>query len=374
MNIGFDAKRLFHNRTGLGNYSRATVHLLAENYPQNEYFLYTPKPATKIDVGYFNEADNIHIRMPGAGSFRPFWRSMRMVNAFKDDKIDLYHGLSYELPIGITATGTAAVVTIHDLIFLRFPQYYKTIDRKIYTWKSRYACKNANRIIAISQKTKADIIDFFGTDESKIDVIYQGCDSDFYTIKSALEKEQIRRKYQLPGEFLLSVGTIEERKNLELLIKAMPLLSVEVKLVVVGKPTSYLQKIKKLIAASNLQNQVIFLHDVVFAELPLLYQMASAFIYPSRYEGFGIPVLEALNSGTPVIAATGSCLEEAGGPHSLYVHPDDEKALAKSIARVLTDENKRTLMIEKGLEYARRFRDKEIAENIMNCYQKTRLK
>lgn len=374
MNIGFDAKRLFHNRTGLGNYSRATVKLMAENYPQNQYYLYTPKPATQIDVRYFNEAENIHTRMPEAGSFRPFWRSMNMVKAFGLDRLDLYHGLSYELPIGVKATGTAAVVTIHDLIFLRFPQYYKAIDRKIYTWKSRYACKTADRIIAISQKTKADIIHYFGTDESKIDVIYQGCDAGFYTVKTASEKAHIKSKYQLPDEFLLSVGTIEERKNLALLIKALPLLSSNIKLVVVGKPTAYLQKINRLIATSNLQNRVIFLHDVAFDELPALYQMASVFVYPSRYEGFGIPVLEALNSQTPVIAATGSCLEEAGGPHSLYVHPDDEKALAKTIDQVLSDENQRNLMVEKGIEYAGRFRDKGIAQAIMACYQKTGVK
>ena len=242
------------------------------------------------------------------------------------------------------------------------------MDRFIYKLKSKYACINADRIIAISEQTKKDIIDLYHINPNKIDVIYQSCDDSFKTLLSTEEKEKIREKYQLPDKYLLNLGTIEYRKNLLLIIKALPNVAETYPLVVIGKETSYIKLIKKEITNLGLENRVIFLKDIPFSDLPSIYQMASIFIYPSTYEGFGIPIIEALYSNMPVIAATGSCLEEAGGPNSIYVEPNNEDALASSINQVLEDEDLQQLMKSKGIDFVQRFNNDMISNQLMNCY------
>ncbi|RZK34087.1 MAG: glycosyltransferase family 1 protein [Pedobacter sp.] len=264
-----------------------------------------------------------------------------------------------------------SIVTIHDLIFLRKPQYYKFIDRLIYKFKSKYACTNADRIIAISEKTKEDIVELYNINPSKIDVIYQSCDDSFKTLSSTAKKEKIKEKYKLPDKFILNVGTIEARKNLLLVIKSLPKIDNEFKLVVVGRETAYTALVKKEIANLDLKHRVIFLKNVPFTDLPLIYQLADLFVLPSYYEGFGIPIIEALYSNIPVVAATGSCLEEAGGPKSIYVSPDDENSLANAINKVLTDKELQETMKQKGLEYVQKFNNEIVNPQLMDCYLKT---
>jgi glycosyltransferase involved in cell wall biosynthesis len=243
------------------------------------------------------------------------------------------------------------------------------MSRTIYGVKVRYACRVADRIIAISERTKADLVELLNIPADKITVIYQGCDDSFKAVAADSHKISILEKYNLPSEFILSVGTIEKRKNLLQLIQAMPGLNGRIKLVVIGRETDYAGQVKQAITDLNLMEEVIFLKAVPFADLPVIYQLAKVFVYPSRYEGFGIPVLEALCSGTPVIAATGSCLEEAGGPDSFYVDPDDANALAAKLNLVLGDERLRQKMIDRGKEYSANFEDKKLMNQVMSVYQ-----
>jgi glycosyltransferase involved in cell wall biosynthesis len=241
----------------------------------------------------------------------------------------------------------------------------------IYSTKLRYACKTADRIVAISQQTKNDLVSLLKVDPTKIEVIYQGCNQAFGVKQTEEKKASVKQKYQLPDQYILTVGTIEERKNLLLMVKALPAVHNDIPLVVVGKPTHYLEQVKSFVNTNGLGSRVIFLHQVTFADLPAVYQMADVFVYPSRYEGFGIPVLEALNSGVPVVAAKGSCLEEAGGKGSLYVSPDDHQALAESINLILANDALKQRMIDEGLEHANNFEDKKLADQLMNLYQAT---
>src|SRR5581483_8496685 len=173
MRIGYDAKRAFLNRTGLGNYSRWLIQSLALYHPQNHYYLYTPKlkPGNNIDF-----PSVVRTILPKSKLFTSWWRSSGIVQDLLRDKIDLYHGLSHELPAGIGKTGIKSVVTVHDLIFMRFPQYFSWINRVIYGAKLKYACQAADKIIAISDRTKQDIIELIGISPDKIEVVYQGCD------------------------------------------------------------------------------------------------------------------------------------------------------------------------------------------------------
>jgi glycosyltransferase involved in cell wall biosynthesis len=371
MKIGFDGKRAANNLTGLGNYSRSLLGQLAQLFCQNQYFVYTPKIKKKPQITSFFESNNLYLRLPSPNSLKFMWRSFGVKKQLLQDKIELFHGLSQEIPVGLCAEKIKTVVSIHDLIYLRFPQYYKPIDRYIYHKKSEYACKNSDRIVAISERTKKDIMEYYGIPEGKIEVIYQSCDDAFKVLQPAEAKIAVREKYDLPENYLLNVGTIEPRKNLLLLIKALQNINSDFKLVVVGKQQAYARQVKAEIERLKLEDRVIFLEGVPFEDLPLIYQMATVFIYPSLYEGFGIPVIEALFSNIPVIAATGSCLEEAGGPSSIYVSPSDHNELAKQVNRVLADKNLQKSMQTNGLKYAQQFDNRLLAKQMMDCYLNT---
>ena len=370
MKIGYDGKRAANNLTGLGNYSRSLIENLSQQFPKNQYFIYTPKIKEGISKLPLFKQENVKLALP-TGKLGLFWRSFGIKKQLKRDKIDLFHGLSHEIPFGLDKDEIKSMVTIHDLIFLRKPQYYKLIDRNIYEFKSKYACKHADQVIAISERTKQDIIAFYGTDPSKIKVVYQSCDDSFKKLVSATEKEKIRIKYQLPAQYILNVGTIEERKNLLLLIKALPNVDPAYPLVVVGKETSYAALVKAEIEKLGLQNRVIFLKNIPFSDLPAIYQLATLFVYPSHYEGFGIPIIEALYGNVPVIAATGSCLEEAGGPDSIYVSPTNPDELTIAVNRVLEDQNLQETMKQKGIAYVQLFNNDLVGSQLIECYHKT---
>ena len=371
LKIGYDGKRAANNLTGLGNYSRSLIEALAKEFTQNQYFIYTEKIKAAVQELSIFSLQNIFLKFPSKEFSKILWRSFGIKTQLLKDKIDLFHGLSHEIPFGLRNTNIKTIVTIHDLIFLRKPNYYKLIDRIIYKSKSKYACNHADRIIAISEKTKEDIVEFYGIAPEKIDVIYQSCDDSFKKLLSAEEKNRVRIKYQLPDNYILNVGTIEERKNLLLIIKALPNIDAAFKLVVVGKETNYIKLIKNEIVNLNLQNRVTFLKHIPFNDLPAIYQNASLFVYPSFYEGFGIPIIEALYGGVPVVAATGSCLEEAGGKDSIYINPNDSQALAKAANLVLKSEDLQLEMKQKGLKYVEQFNSNLVSKQIMACYLKT---
>lgn len=369
MNIGFDAKRAFFNRSGLGNYSRSTMDVLASNFPENKYYLYTPARNSSL----YTPAENQTVIRPENGIYSAIpsiWRSFGIGNSLKKNKIDVFHGLSNELPISIRSSGAKSVVTIHDLIFLQFPEYYPLIDRKIYEFKFRNACRNAESIIAISEATKSDLMRYFKIEDSKIEVVYQTCNPVFKNIVPEENRETIRGQYNLPQNYILYLGTIEKRKNALTLVKAFLKKDLGVHLVVAGRPTSYLDEIKEYIKDKPLSGKISFQHSIKSEDLPALYQMASVFVYPSVIEGFGIPILEALNSGIPVITSTGSCFSETGGNAAMYCEPYDSENMALIIDKVITNNQLRANMIQEGYIHAARFNEEIVAENIMNVYKK----
>jgi len=218
-------------------------------------------------------------------------------------------------------------------------------------------------------RTKKDIIDFFNIPKDKIHVVYQTCNRIFFDAVHEEQKAAIRAKYELPKDYILIVGTIEERKNLLNLVKAIHNLQIGLHLVVVGKETPYAISVKEHIEKNKIEN-VWFLKKVPTQDLPALFQMASVFVYPSLFEGFGIPVLEALYSKTPVVTSKGSCFTEAGGPHTLYVDPHSPEEIGNAIAKILSDNKLRTTMVEEGYKYAQNFRPEIIAQNLMRVYKK----
>lgn len=372
MKIGFDAKRAAQNRTGLGNYSRFILQILSDYLPKNEYVLYTPDPCRCSLLSSLK--GHFTMRFPQTSfwkKFRSLWRVWGITDELYKDQIELYHGLSNELPLNIRKNRQVrSIVTIHDLIFLRYPSCYPIIDRLIYNYKFKKACQNADRIIAVSECTKRDIVSLYHISADKIDVVYQGCDKQFKSPATKEKKTEVKRKYDLPDRYILYLGSIEKRKNLMLIAKALTHLDESYEVVAVGKHTSYADEVQLFLQKHGLSHRMHMLHGVPFSDLPALYQLATTFVYPSFYEGFGIPLLEALYSGTPAIGAYGSCLEEAGGPCSLYVPPTDDKALAEAIRKTYTDTVLREKMIQEGEKYTTHFDEKTLAEDLWRVYQK----
>lgn len=365
MRIGFDAKRVFHNRSGLGNYSRDIIRMLVHHYPRHEYFLYNPKKG-KID---FDAGHSSRVVFPTAFFHRFFssiWRRKWITHQLKRDGLSLFHGLSNELPSGISQTGIPAVVTIHDLIFYKYPQWYKTADRIIHQQKVKQACNEATQIIAISEQTKKDIIEYLAVDPGKISVIYQGCHPAFKKNYSEEELQAVKNKFNLPDRFVLSVGTIEPRKNLITTVKS--LLHHNLPLILVGKKTAYYNEIEQFIKEHQLEQRVFHLAGINMTELAMVYQLAFVFCYPSIYEGFGIPIIEALYSGTPVISNKEGCFPEAGGEHSFYIDSLDYIAMAGIINQLQKDENQYNAIAEAGKIYALKFNDDVIAKDMMELY------
>jgi glycosyltransferase involved in cell wall biosynthesis len=372
MRIGFDAKRLFNNFTGLGNYSRFLVGALVDHFPTNHYTLYSPKVRPHPDTNAFRVNPKLTVRTPpkwvkGSG-FGSFWRSVNLGNIAFREGTEILHGLSNELPV-TKPNGLKTVVTIHDLIFIRYPELYKRIDVAIYKKKLKRACASADRIIAISEQTARDLQDYMNVSGDRIKVIYQGCNTIFKQSVDSSEKIAIREKYNLPTKYILNVGTLERRKNALLILQALTQLPSEMALVLVGKETSYQKDLDEFIADNGLSPRVHFVNQIDFTDLPAIYQESEVFVYPSRFEGFGIPIIEAVHSGVPVIAASGSCLEEAGGGGGIYIDPDDSESLAEEIKKLLSNSSYKEEKIINARAHVEKFEPAKIAGEVFNLYR-----
>jgi glycosyltransferase involved in cell wall biosynthesis len=386
MRIGYDAKRYYNNKTGLGNYSRTLVHTLAELHPEHEYHLFTPKmdatfvqdlmDTTKVDAkSQHFQVGGIHTHLPnGFGRKLPsLWRSYFIKNDVQKANIQLFHGLSGELPLSISKK-VKTVVTIHDLIHERYPQFYPFFDRKMYSWKFKSACQKADVIVAISEQTKRDIIDFYKIEESKIKVIYQSCHPQFkLSNQSNLGANYFIQKYKLPENYLLYVGTINERKNLMAILRAFAekdALDTSLNLVIVGTGKgSYVKQSIHFLNQSNLGNRVFMLQNLDYEDFPYIYKNALALVYPSFFEGFGIPIIEAMWSGCPVITSEGGCFAEAGGPDTLYVNPHSFQDIGRAIAQLTSDNILRKQMILRGQEYVKKFDTQSIGNQWIELYE-----
>ena len=234
----------------------------------------------------------------------------------------------------------------------------------------RTLCLKAKKIISISENTKIDLIKIFGIDEKKIQVHYQSCDPAFYKLLESNRIYETKEKYKLSRPYILHVGAFEERKNQLNLLKAYAQISEKIAedLVFIGQGKKYKEIIRSQINELKLNDRVHLLDSVGFEDLPSLYQGANVFCFPSLFEGFGIPIIEALFSKTPVITSVGSCFPESAGPNSYYIDPLSINSIAEGLISVLTNQNLRIEMSEKGLEFVQRFHLKETTSHLMKIY------
>ena len=379
MNIGYDGKRAFQNKTGLGNYIRSLMAILTQHYPGNQYTLFAPEKTDLFDVTAFNNVKAVFPETCAGKHFQGWWRRNGMVKAIARAGVDIYHGVSNELPLHIQRTGIKTVVTVHDIIFERFPETYHFDERYVHRWKIKQACKVADAVIAISKQTKEDLINFYGVPENKIFISYQSCNPIFQQPISNDYKAIVKKRYQLPDRYFLFVSSIAPRKNLIAICRAMILLKdkINIPLVVIGNGKNEKEEVKKLMQDNDIAGRLILLNEMAASkesafttagDFPAIYQQALALIYPSVFEGFGAPLLEAMWSGLPVISSNTSSLPEVAGDAALYFSPHDYELLAQQMLSVALNNSVTTVLRSKGFEQAQHFTTQKYADSIMSVY------
>lgn len=303
-------------------------------------------------------------------SVRIAWEQLLQPPAVAGERLDLLHSLSYVQPL---VCPTKSVVTMLDLTFMRMPRSFNRFNRIYLTTMSALSARRCDRIIAISESTRQDVIHFLHVPPEKVEVIYCGVDAPFKPIDDPAILSRFRAERGVPDRFLLYLGTLEPRKNVERLIEAYAKLrrsgGTDHKLVLGGARGWLYDRIFARVRELGLEDEVVFTSYIPYDELPLWYNCADIFIYPSLYEGFGLPPLEAMACGTPVVTSSSSSLPEVVGAAALTVDPLDVSALAAAIARVLNEPSLRERLKADGPRQAARFSWSETAARTLECYR-----
>jgi len=373
LRIGFDAIRAFRNRTGLGNYARGVLRALHQLDPTLDLHLYSPWGPRREYAGLADEL-RAHVHVPAAGlAGRPagsLWREFRAGRAARRDGVQLYHGLTHVMPRDLPGTGIPAVVTFHDLIVEELPTLFRRFDRWSYRRRFRWSARHADAIVAVSHATRQALIDRYHVDPDRISVIPPPRDVRFAASPSAAALDAVRQKYRLPPRYLLSVGTLEARKNQQVLLDALarPGAGASLPLVLVGRDGGRAVMLRRAAQELGIADRVWIETGVDAADLPAVMHGAAVFLYPSLMEGFGMPIVEALSAGVPVVAASGGHLDDAAGPGSWYASPQDPAAWAEAIARLLGDDGAAARLRAAGVAHAATFDPGRVAEALLDLY------
>ncbi len=351
MRIGIDARKL--HDFGIGTYIRNLLRQLARIDRETE-FVVLCRPEDREPLVLLGE--NFRTVAETAGNYS-IVEQIKIPLALKREKVTLFHAPHYVLPPLVRCR---SVVTIHDCIHLMFPQYLPNRFALAYARTSiALAARQANRVLTVSESSKRDILRFVDTQPAKIDVIYNAYDERFAIEPEEEDMARVRERYQLHDEFVLYAGNVKPHKNLERLIQAFDLVRKQgldhLKLVLIGDDISKYSALRRAVHQYNLHKYVRFLGYMPEETLAVMYRLAGVFVFPSLYEGFGLPPLEAMASGTPVVTSNVSSLPEVAADAAVLVDPYDPQAIADGIYRVLTDERLRHDLVRKGIARAGMF-------------------
>lgn len=373
MRIAFDAKRAFNNLTGLGNYSRSLILSLENSFAENDYFLFTPKVNEAISDS-FQQYSKIILPEKLLHKLIPaYWRSWGLAAQVQQNKIDIFHGLSNELPFNAQHFKCKKIVSIHDLLYMKYPEDFPAFDRFFYARKTKHASEIADTITVNSSQTKEDLMQFLNIAESKIVVIPHTISKDFFSVKNEQEIADTLRKYHLPANYILQTGSFLKRKNHSTSIQAFSKIAQKHQnlfLVLLTNGGNYEKVLMQQIISLNLQSKILVVKNVDACDMPAIYQAARLVLYPSIDEGFGLPILEAFASGVPVITSHQKVFLETGGDAAFYADTQSISAFENAIETLLEDDNKRSLLIANGKRQISKFSQEKLAENTMKLYQK----
>ncbi|MBM4429053.1 MAG: glycosyltransferase family 4 protein [Chloroflexi bacterium] len=364
MLIGIDASRATApQRTGTENYSLFLIHALLQLDSANRYRLYFNQPP---EPGLFPAAANIEMRTM---SFPRLWTHVRLSWEMALHPPDVLFVPAHVLPL---VRPRRCVVTVHDLGYLHYPQAHTRWAGWYLRWSTAHNARVAAHLIADSKATKRDLIKHAHTAADKISVIYPGYDPSFAPVHDTALLAAVRARYQLPESFALYVGTLQPRKNLVRLLEAFAVLVQqrrEVHLAIAGKKGWLYEGLFAQVEQLGLQQQVRFLGYVPQEDLPALLSAAQLFVLPSLYEGFGLPVLEAMACGVPVICSNVSSLPEVAGNAAILVNPLDTTELVQRLGLLLDDGHLRQDMSQRGLRQVQRFSWEKCAREILQLLE-----
>jgi len=361
-------------KTGIATYTESVYQHIWAIDAANEYVFFSNKPSRKLEKGGWDRVTFRHAPSPLANKYiRVAWENSVLPIRLLLDKIDILHCVNYSLPFK-TPSHIKKIITVNDLIWLKFPNYFP--KDSVYAAKKRFdhACASADTIIAISKNTKEDVVEASHCEEEKVTVVYDGVDCGRFSKvqKESLLAESIRKKHHLPDQYILWVGGYRRHKNVELLcntfIKAKKQYGMPHMLVLCGPGLLFEGAIKTI--SKTHKNDIMVIGQVNDDELPVLYSLADAFVFPSLYEGFGLPILEAMACGTPVITSNTSSLPEVAGNAAMLVNPTNENEIAEAIAKLIFDQELKKTMIKNGLERIKIFTWENTARNTLEIFKK----
>jgi len=370
LHIGIDIIPITGREAGLQRYAQQLIWGLAKYDSQNQYTLFLNEKTFNL----FNiEQDNfraIRVKTPPKVHF--FWEQIYLPFRTLFEDLDVLH-FPVSAPPYFQLSSIKTIITVHDITFVLYPKTMTKMSRFYWNFFMGRGIKRSERIIADSKSTKKDLIDHYKVDEEKVEVIYPSFINSFS--RSELLKVhsvKIKRKYKLPQNYILYVGTLEPRKNIENLLRGFHKAKIENelkhKLVIVGRKGWLFSGILKLVKELKLEEDVIFTGFVPDRDLPVIYSGAKLFVFPSLYEGFGYPPLEAMSYGTPVLVSNNSSLSEVVDDAGILVNPNSVDDIAQGILRVVNDKDLRKRLRNKGLNRVKEFPLKKMIGEILKVY------
>ncbi len=377
MRIGIDIRALNPGYpTGVGKYIHSLLQNIAGLDGENAYALYYPLRRNSRAWITRNLGSSYATHMGwvpeflSAERFNKLWLKWYLPSRIKKDEIDVFHGPSFYLP---ECSSVKRVVTIHDLSQILFPELYDGISSDAIIKRTKYAIEHADFIIADSESTREDIIERYAVSPASVETIYLGLHDGYTNPVDSGCAEQVRHKHDLPESFIFHVGSYHPRKNTEAILKALKILKEEgrkVHLVLSGKKTVYFDHLQKVVCDLHLKKLVIFLDYLPDEEIRALYSAATMMVYPSLYEGFCFPVVEAMAMGLPCVVADSACLPEIAGDAAIITDPKRPEDIADGIVTVMENREVREKLVEKGIERVKMFSWKETARKTLDLYHK----
>lgn len=377
LKVGWNATLLGENPAGVGNYIERVMEELGK-LSKEESFDLVPFGTGKYDFSRIGLRENARLFpefLLKNKFIRILWEHTLLPSKILRADLDIFHSPAHVIPFFNGISGTKQVVTFHDLVFKTYPDSFKNSKGIYLNTVVPRTLSVADKIIAVSRSTKNDLIEEYGVEEERIAVIYNGVDDNYCVLDEAEDLEETKAEYELPDRFILYLGTLEPRKNLKRLIKAYSIIrdkaSIpdEVKLVLAGGKGWLYDDIFELVEKKGLEDQVIFPGYIAGEHLVELYNLAELFAYPSLYEGFGLPSLEAMACGTPVVTSNVSSLPEVVGDAAITIDPYDVDELAEQMANVVTSRDLSQNLIEKGKERVDKFSWRKTAEETLKVYK-----
>lgn len=372
MRIGINAALLKKENLGVENYTFELLGNLSKIDTKNEYIVFLSSPPESLGL---ERKDNLIFEvssLPALGSSaRIVWEQAFLPFGTRKHKLNVFHNPDHMLPV--FPLSCPSIITVHDLAFLKFPETF-FFGKRFYKQNiTKLTIKKAKAIISVSENTKRDIVDLFGIPKERIYVIPEGISPDFKQISDKSSLDKVRQKYDLPDRYILNVGALEPRKNIPLLLHAYSRLvlnkGIREPLVIAGSKGWLFDSIFDTVRELKLEEKVKFLGYVPKDDLPFLYNLAHVFVYPSLYEGFGFPPLEAMACGTPVITSNTSSFPETVGDSGIMVDPHDSQGFADAIFRVISNDSLRKDLISRGFERAQRFSWEDCARKTLTVYE-----